>query len=69
MTKRIYTIFGVILGVGVILLGLLREDQVNENSILINDNILKNFYLTNRNLEDPIFIPYKDLSQKKNQYY
>ena len=65
MTKRIYTIFGVILGVGVILLGLLREDQINENSILINDNILKNFYLTNRNLEDPIFIPYKDLSQKQ----
>ena len=53
------------MGVGVILLGLLREDQINENSILINDNILKNFYLTNRNLEDPIFIPYKDLSQKQ----
>jgi len=65
MTKRIYTIFGVILGVGIILLGLLREDKINENSILINDNILKNFYLTNRNLEDPIFISYKDLSQKQ----
>jgi parvulin-like peptidyl-prolyl isomerase len=39
-----------------------KKDQ-GTNAIIVNDNILNNFYLANRNLEDPVFIRYNDLSE------
>ena len=63
MTKRFYTILGVFLGILIVLLGLLNKKDLDINTIVINDNILNNFYLANRNLEDPAFIQYNDLSE------
>lgn len=62
MTKRFYTILGVLLGILIVLFGLLNKKDLDVNTIVINDNILNNFYLANRNLEDPAFIQYNDLS-------
>ena len=62
MTKRFYTILGVFLGILIVLFGLLNKKDLDVNTIVINDNILNNFYLANRNLEDPVFIQYNDLS-------
>jgi hypothetical protein len=62
MTKRFYTILGVFLGILIVLFGLLNKKDLDVNTIVINDNILNNFYLANRNLEDPAFIQYNDLS-------
>ena len=63
MTKRFYTILGVFLGILIVLLGLLNKKDLDINTIVINDNILNNFYLANRNFEDPVFIQYNDLSE------
>ena len=63
MTKRFYTILGVFLGILIVLLGLLNKKDLDINTIVINDNILNNFYLANRNLEDPAFIQYNNLSE------
>ena len=46
-----------------VLFGLLNKKDLDVNTIVINDNILNNFYLANRNLEDPTFIKYNDLSE------
>ena len=62
MTKRFYTILGVFLGILIVLFGLLNKKDLDVNTIVINDSILNNFYLANRNLEDPAFIQYNDLS-------
>lgn len=62
MTKRFYTILGVFSGILIVLFGLLNKKDLDVNTIVINDNILNNFYLANRNLEDPVFIQYNDLS-------
>ena len=62
MTKRFYTILGVFFGILIVLFGLLNKKDLDVNTIVINDNILNNFYLANRNLEDPAFIQYNDLS-------
>ena len=62
MTKRFYPILGVFLGILIVLFGLLNKKDLDVNTIVINDNILNNFYLANRNLEDPAFIQYNDLS-------
>tara|TARA_Y100001935_G_scaffold221079_1_gene195110 strand:+ start:299 stop:1129 length:831 start_codon:yes stop_codon:yes gene_type:complete len=62
MTKRFYTILGVFFGILIVLFGLLNKKDLDVNTIVINDNILNNFYLANRNLEDPDFIQYNDLS-------
>ena len=63
MTKRIYIIFGIILGIIVIFFGLLSKKDLNDNSIIVNDSSLKFFYLANRNLEEPVFIKYEDLTE------
>lgn len=63
MTKKVYTIFGIILGLIVVLFGLLNKRDLDDNFIVANDNILKLFYLANRNLEEPVFIKYEDLSE------
>ena len=62
MTKRFYTILGVFFGILIVLFGLLNKKDLDVNTIVINDNILNNFYLANRNLEDPVFVQYNDLS-------
>jgi hypothetical protein len=43
MTKRIYIIFGIILGIIVIFFGLLSKKDLNDNSIIVNDSSLKFF--------------------------
>ena len=63
MTKKVYTIFGIILGLIVVLFGLLSKTDLDDNFIVANDNTLKLFYLANRNLEEPVFIKYEDLSE------
>ena len=63
MTKKILTILGIFFGILIVLFGLLNKRDQDVNAIIISDNILKNFYLTNRNLEDPVFIRYNDLSE------
>ena len=63
MTKKIYIIFGIILGIIVIFFGLLSKKDLDDNSIIANDSSLKLFYLANRNLEEPVFIKYEDLSE------
>ena len=63
MTKKVYTIFGIILGLIVVLFGLLNKRDLDDNFIVANDNTLKLFYLANRNLEEPVFIKYEDLSE------
>ena len=63
MKKKIITILGIFLGILIVLTGLLSKKDEDLNTITINDNILNNFYLLNRNLEDPIFIQYSDLSE------
>ena len=63
MTKKVYTIFGIILGLIVVLFGLLNKRDLDDNSIVANDNSLKLFYLANRNLEEPVFIKYEDLTE------
>ena len=63
MTKRIYIIFGIILGIIVIFFGLLSKKDLDDNSIIANDSSLKLFYLANRNLEEPVFIKYEDLTE------
>ena len=63
MTKRIYIIFGIILGIIVIFFGLLSKKDLDDNSIIANDSSLKLFYLANRNLEEPVFIKYEDLTK------
>ena len=63
MKKRFFTTFGIFLGIFIILFGLLNKKDLDVNTIIINDNILNNFYLANRNLEDPTFIKYNDLSE------
>ena len=62
MTKKILTTLGIFFGILIVLIGLLNKRDENVNTIIINDNILNNFYLLNRNLEDPVFIQYRDLS-------
>lgn len=63
MTKKILTILGIFFGILIVLFGLLSKRDQDVNAIIISDNILKNFYLANRNLEDPVFIRYNDLSE------
>ena len=63
MKKKILTTLGIFLGTLIVLVGLLNEKNLDTNTITINDNILNNFYLVNRNLEDPIFVQYNDLSE------
>jgi hypothetical protein len=63
MTKKILTILGIFFGILIVLFGLLSKRDQDVNTIIINDNILSNFYLSNRNLEDPVFIRYNDLSE------
>ena len=63
MTKKVYTIFGIILGLIVVLFGLLSKTDLDDNFIVANDKTLKLFYLANRNLEEPVFIKYEDLSE------
>ena len=63
MTKKILTILGIFFGILIVLFGLLSKRDQDVNAIIINDNILNNFYLANRNLEDPVFIRYNDLSK------
>ena len=63
MKKRFFTTFGIFLGIFIVLFGLLNKKDLDVNTIVINDNILNNFYLANRNLEDPTFIKYNDLSE------
>ena len=63
MTRKLYTIFGVIFGILIVLIGVLNKKSFDTNTIVINDNILNNFYLANRNLEDPAFIRFNDLSE------
>ena len=63
MTKKIYIIFGIILGIIVIFFGLLSKKDLDDNSIIANDSSLKLFYLANRNLEEPVFIKYEDLTE------
>jgi len=36
---------------------------LDDNSIIANDSSLKLFYLANRNLEEPVFIKYEDLTE------
>jgi len=63
MTKKILTTLGIFFGILIVLFGLLNKKDQDVNAIIISDNILKNFYLANRNLEDPVFIRYSDLSE------
>tara|TARA_S200000501_G_scaffold359532_1_gene385584 strand:- start:20059 stop:20889 length:831 start_codon:yes stop_codon:yes gene_type:complete len=63
MKKKVLTTLGIFLGTLIVLVGLLNEKNLDTNTITINDNILNNFYLVNRNLEDPIFVQYSDLSE------
>ena len=63
MKKKILTTSGIFLGILIVLIGLLNKKGEDLNTIIINDNILNNFYLLNRNLEDPVFIQYNDLSE------
>jgi len=63
MTKKILTTLGIFFGILIVLFGLLNKRDQDVDAIIINDNILKNFYLANRNLEDPVFIRYSDLSE------
>ena len=63
MTKKIFIIFGIILGIIVIFFGLLSKKDLDDNSIIANDSSLKLFYLANRNLEEPVFIKYEDLTE------
>ena len=63
MTRKLYTIFGVIFGILIVLVGLLNKKNFDTNTIVINDSILNNFYLANRNLEDPAFIHFNNLSE------
>jgi parvulin-like peptidyl-prolyl isomerase len=41
----------------------LSKKDLNDNSIIVNDSSLKFFYLANRNLEEPVFIKYEDLTE------
>ena len=61
MKKKFLTTLGIFLGILIVLFGLLNKKDKDLNTITINDNILNNFYLLNRNLEDPFFIQYNDL--------
>ena len=63
MTKKILTTLGIFFGILIVLFGLLNKRDQDVDAIIINDNILKNFYMANRNLEDPVFIRYSDLSE------
>tara|TARA_B100000900_G_scaffold345757_1_gene310255 strand:- start:1159 stop:1989 length:831 start_codon:yes stop_codon:yes gene_type:complete len=63
MTKKILTTLGVFFGILIVLFGLLNKRDQDVNTIIISDNILNNFYLANRNLEDPVFIRYSDLPE------
>ena len=60
--KKILTLCGIFLGIAVIFFGLLANENDDDRSIIISDNILENFYISNRNLEDPIFIEFNDLT-------
>src|SRR6056300_800728 len=62
MSKNFLTTLGIFFGILIVLLGLLSKKDQGINAIIVNDNILNNFYLANRNLEDPVFIRYNDLS-------
>ena len=63
MSKIFLTTLGIFFGILIVLLGLLSKKDQGINAIIVNDNILNNFYLANRNLEDPLFIRYNDLSE------
>ena len=65
VSKKKFALIGVILGILAILFGLLKSGARDEFSITINDNILKNFYNANRNLEEPVFIDFEDLSDNQ----
>ena len=60
--KKILTLCGISVGIVVIFFGLLAKDNDNDRSIIMSNNILENFYISNRNLEDPIFIEFNDLT-------
>ena len=62
--KKIFSMAGVFFGVAVIFFGLLAKES-DDGSIVISDNILKNFYISNRNLEEPVFIKFDDLTDSK----
>ena len=62
MSKKFLTTLGIFFGILIVLVGLLSKKDQGINAIIVNDNILNNFYLANRNLEDPVFIRYNDLS-------
>ena len=63
MSKKFLTTLGIFFGILIVLVGLLSKKDQGINAIIVNDNILNNFYLANRNLEDPVFIRYNDLSE------
>ena len=63
MSKKFLTTLGIFFGILIVLVGLLSKKDQGANAIIVNDNILNNFYLANRNLEDPVFIRYNDLSE------
>ena len=63
MSKKFLTTLGIFFGILIVLVGLLSKKDQGTNAIIVNDNILNNFYLANRNLEDPVFIRYNDLSE------
>ena len=58
--KKILSMVGIFFGVAVVFFGLLVKDS-GDGSIVISNNILKNFYISNRNLEDPVFIKFDNL--------
>ncbi len=62
--KKILSLAGIFFGVGIVIFGLLAKDSSN-SSIAISDNILKNFYTSNRNLEEPVFINFDDLTDSQ----
>jgi hypothetical protein len=62
--KKILSMVGIFFGVAVVFFGLLVKDS-SDGSIVISNSILKNFYISNRNLEEPVFIKFDDLTDSK----
>ena len=62
--KKILSMAGIFFGVCIVIFGLLAKES-SDGSIAISDNILKNFYTSNRNLEEPVFINYDDLNDSQ----
>ena len=65
INRNFFTLIGVIVGIVIIFTGLLSKNNDDPNTIVINNNILKSFYLSNRNLEDPVFIKFDNLNNNQ----